>query len=95
MDNVKISKISKIMKSSVFNERLAHGFPILIYVKFLPKAKPTIASLQSQRCQKLQLNCRTARQKRRKNIHRMPQRCRIHVPVSKGNRGNKKIQLNK
>jgi hypothetical protein len=24
------------------------------------------------------------------NIHRMPERCRILVPVSKGNRGNKK-----
>jgi hypothetical protein len=26
-----------------------------------------------------------------KNIHRIPERCRIFVPVSKGNRGNKKI----
>jgi hypothetical protein len=30
------------------------------------------------------------RTKRRKNIHQMPERCRILVPVSKGNRGNKK-----
>jgi hypothetical protein len=35
--------------------------------------------------------------KRRKNIHRMPERCRIFVPVSKGNRGNnnKKTSLKK
>jgi hypothetical protein len=30
------------------------------------------------------------RTKRQKNIHRMPERCRILDPVSKGNRGNKK-----
>jgi hypothetical protein len=30
------------------------------------------------------------RTKRQKNIHRMPERCRILVPVSKGNWGNKK-----
>jgi hypothetical protein len=31
-----------------------------------------------------------ARQKDKKNIHRMPERCRILVPVSKGNWGNQK-----
>jgi hypothetical protein len=34
------------------------------------------------------------RTKRRKSIHRMPERCRIRVPVSKGNRGNKNKQTN-
>jgi hypothetical protein len=29
------------------------------------------------------------RTKRQKNIHRMPERCRNLIPVSKGNRGNK------
>jgi hypothetical protein len=32
------------------------------------------------------------RTKRQKNIHRMPERCRIFVPVYKGMRGNKKSQ---
>jgi hypothetical protein len=35
------------------------------------------------------------RTKRQKNIHRMPERCRNLIPVSKGNRGNKKRVIKK